>query len=131
MNYHVRFLMKRDLPDVMTIIAATADPITEALLLGMLRQRTIWGWVVERHNIIVGLMVFELRTDDFRLIRLDVKPDNPGADRALWLHMENKLEPHGRTYITVPGGFRVPCRTAVAKPAANEKAVTTDEPNYE
>lgn len=115
MNYTIRFMLYKDMTAVLELAMPVPELLTDFVLIQMLRQRAFWGLVAERDDVVVGFVLFEVRDTDFRLHRLDVKPDSPGADRALWLHMENKLEPHGKAHITVPGGFRVPCRSERAK----------------
>lgn len=72
----VRFLIPRDMPDVLEIERASFDrPWNEDDFRCGMRQRNCIGLVAERHGEIVGFMIYELQKAKLVLLNLAVAPN--------------------------------------------------------
>lgn len=76
MKLHIRWLMRRDMPAVLRIEAASfREPWTEDKFINCLRQRNVIGMVAEHQDSIIGYMMYELHRDRLHLLAIVVHPD--------------------------------------------------------
>lgn len=73
-NVGIRWLIRRDMADVLRIEAAQRGGWTEEEFLQALRQRNCIGMVAEHNGQIVGFMVYELHKDCLSLCNFGVDP---------------------------------------------------------
>lgn len=102
MSFHVRWMIRRDLADVLEIERRSfARPCGEDVFRDRLRRRNVIGMVAERGEWVVGYMVYELHRDRIELARLAVADDRrrEGAGRAMIDKLKGKLRPGRRTRI--------------------------------
>lgn len=101
---HVRWMIRRDFPEVHAIDAASFDPPWgEEAMFAVLRQRNCIGMVAEKDERVVGFMVYELHREKIRLLTLCVHPEwrRRGVGRQLVYKLFAKLSEHRRTSIEV------------------------------
>ena len=101
-RYHIRWMIRRDLDEVLAIESASdARPFTENELLSLLRERNVIGMVAEHGERVVGFMIYELHKDRLALRKLAVAPDvrRRGVGRQLVNKLVNKLNAHARQRI--------------------------------
>lgn len=105
-RWNTRWMIRRDVDQVMASEAARADGWTEEELLSCLRPRNSIGMVVEHGDVIVGHVVYLLHKDSVEMIRLAVHPDfrGLGVAAALAAKVTSKLAAHRRNmaYVDVP-----------------------------
>lgn len=71
---HIRWLIRRDIPEILTIdVASFGQPWTEDEFLKLLRERNIIGMVAERGEKIVGFMIYELKPRGINVLRFAVQ----------------------------------------------------------
>ena len=76
-NTRTRWLIRRDLPDVLAIEYDSFDnPWSESDFLAALRQRNCIGLVAERDDRIVGFMIYELHKHRLRVLNFAVCGDS-------------------------------------------------------
>lgn len=103
---HVRWLIPRDVPEVMEI-DRRAFPArhrwTEPELLMALRQRNCIGMVAEHGDMVVGFMVYELQKQRIDLLKLAVHPEfqRQHVGRQLMRKLQGKLSAGRRQAIEV------------------------------
>ena len=99
-NYLIRWMIRRDMRDVLTIIKQSfKNPIFEDELTEYLRSRNIVGQVIElTSKKIVGFMLYELQKYDFAIIFLAIHPDyrRSGFGAKMVNKLILKLYPVGR-----------------------------------
>lgn len=104
MNVGIRWLIRRDLPEVMAI-EGESFPFdwTEEDLLTALRQRNCICMVAEHDHRIVGFMVYELFKAELRIINFAVHSSfqRNGVGRAMANRLKDKLSQQRRRTITV------------------------------
>ena len=72
---HIRWMIRRDMPDVMGIELASFEfSWTEDDFLRCLRQRNCIGMVAERGDTIVGFMIYELHRTRLHVLNFAVHP---------------------------------------------------------
>ncbi len=100
---HVRWMIRRDLFDVLGIEAQLSDPWTEEKFLECLRQRNIVGSVVERGERIIGYFVYQLEKDSMSIIHCAVDPKfrRQGVFSAMLNKLKGKLSDHRRNSIQI------------------------------
>lgn len=103
MGFHVKWMIRREMPQVLAIETASFDhPWTEADFIRCLRQRNAIGMVVEseRENV-VGFMVYELHKNRLHLLNLavDEKYRRQGVGTAMLAKLFNKLSHERRSRI--------------------------------
>lgn len=87
---HIRWMIRRDMPEVMAIENASYDePWTEEEMLGHLRRRNCIGMVVEVGEVVAGFMVYELHKDRINLLNFAIHMDY--RRKRLGTQMLNKL----------------------------------------
>lgn len=100
---HIRWCIRRDMPDVLDIENASTDyPWSEEDFLRVLRQRNCIGMVAEHGERIVGFIVYELHRDKIVLLNLAVAPDfrRRGVGTQMINKQKGKLTPLRRTGIS-------------------------------
>lgn len=102
---HIRWLIRRDIPDVLRADAASFGPKwSYDDFLRHLRRREIIGMSAETNDKVVGYMLYELRKRSLRLLRLAVSPEHcgMGVGRQLITRLVAKLTSHRRGRLLVP-----------------------------
>ncbi len=101
---HIRWMIRRDYPEVLGIDRAGHPPAwSEENLVCGLRERNCIGMVAERYAGVVGFMVYELRPTSLAILNLGVHPDYRlrGVGSQLVDQLVYQLTSHYRSYITV------------------------------
>ena len=90
MNVHIRWMIRRDMPEVLDIEQASFEfPWSEEDFIRCLRQRNCIGMVAEYDERVVGFMIYELHKDQLHVLNFSVRPDV--RRRAVGNQMVNKL----------------------------------------
>lgn len=110
---HMRWLIRRDLPEVLEIESkAYAFPWTEDDFIRYLRQRHCIGMVLElacarcddrcNHSLVIGFMVYALCETRIHVVSLAVHPERQrqGYGRLMADRLKDKLSPQRRTRLT-------------------------------
>lgn len=100
----IRWLIRRDMPEVLDIEKATfAVPWSEDDFMARLRQRNAIGMVVQVDNSgpILGFMVYELHKSHMHVLNFAVHPDHlrRGIGRAMVKRLKDKLAQQRREAI--------------------------------
>jgi ribosomal-protein-alanine N-acetyltransferase len=75
-SYHVRWMIRRDLPEVLTIEDACSEfAWSEDDFIRCLRQRNCIGMVAEHSDRVVGFMIYELHKKRLHILNFAVHPD--------------------------------------------------------
>ena len=101
---HIRWMIRRDLQDVMLIERAGFDhPWTEGEFLHCLRQRNCIGMVAEQDERIVGYMLYELTRSRLHLLNFAVAPPvrRTGVGTQMVGKLFGKMHTHRRGRITL------------------------------
>ena len=104
MNVHIRWMIRRDTPEVMAIEqAGFGRPKTEEEILAMLRRRNCIGMVAEQGERVVGFMIYELHKTSVRILDFAVHPDRRrmGAGAQMAAKLAGKLSSHRRTRLAI------------------------------
>lgn len=98
----IRWMIRRDTPEVMAIEAMLDAPWDEETILHLLRQRNVIGMVVEHDEVIVGYMIYALHKRRIHLERFAVHPAyrRVGVFRAICNKLRGKLDPARRVSAT-------------------------------
>lgn len=73
---HIRWMIRRDMPDVLDIEAASFEfPWTEEDFIRCLRQRNCIGMVAEHEDRVVGFMIYELHKNRLHVLNFAVHRD--------------------------------------------------------
>ena len=76
MNVHIRWMIRRDMPEVLAIEKASFEfPWSEEDFIRCLRQRNCIGMVAEYDERVVGFMIYELHKDQLHALNFSVRPD--------------------------------------------------------
>lgn len=103
-NLHVRWMIRRDMPEVLAIEAGSFEfPWLEEDFVRCLLQRNSIGMVAEHDNWVVGLMVYELNKVGIRLLNFAVEPAfrRQGAGSQMVAKLIGKLSAGRRTRIAL------------------------------
>ncbi len=74
-GYHVRWMIRRDMPKIMPIETASSSPAwDEKHFLECLRDRTVIPMVAERGDDVLGFAVYQLHADSLELLNFAVHP---------------------------------------------------------
>lgn len=100
---HIRWMIRRDMPDVLAIESRCFDsPWSEDEFIRCLRQRNCIGMVAEIGDRIVGYMIYELHKKRLDILNFAVDPDHQlrGVGRAMIGNLKGKLHPDRRCEIS-------------------------------
>src|SRR4051812_47494059 len=101
---HVRWMIRRDMPEVLQIEQATFDCAwTEEDFLRCMRQRNCIGMVCEHGEKIVGYMLYELHKSKLHILNFAVHPDHRrnAVGSVMIRKLIDKLSGHRRSRITL------------------------------
>lgn len=132
MKTHIRWMTRRDMPEVLQIEAASsAHPWCEEDFLMHLRDRNTIGKVAETHSAVVGFCVFTMRDRSFEIHNLAVaeKFRLQGIGRKLLSGVASRLGKNKREFVELT----VPERNLAAQKwlrACNFKALPKLASNY-
>jgi len=70
----IRFLIRRDMPEVLEIEQQFSDPWTEDDFTASLMIRNVIGVVAEAKGLVLGYMIYELHKREFRVVSIAVYP---------------------------------------------------------
>lgn len=107
MKPQVRWLIRRDYPEVLEIEVASFDsPWGEEEFLLAARHRNCIGMVAERDHEVVGFMIYELHKVNLRILNFAVHPSHRhcGVGRAMVRRLIEKLSQQRRTSIDLHVG---------------------------
>lgn len=98
---HVRWMIRRDMFDIMGIEAQLAHPWTDEQFLEQLRQRNVIGSVVERGERIIGYFIYKLEKTSLQIVRCAVDPQfrRQGVFSCMIGKLKSKLSTHRRNSI--------------------------------
>jgi [ribosomal protein S18]-alanine N-acetyltransferase len=93
---HIRWMIRRDMPQVMEI--GNALGWDEEEFIHHLRQRNCIGMVAERFETILGYMLYELNEGELKLLNMAVHPDHRRSriGSQMITHAKRKLITHRR-----------------------------------
>jgi ribosomal-protein-alanine N-acetyltransferase len=104
LRVHVRWMIRRDMPEVLGIEQASFDhPWCEEEFLRVLRQRNCIGMVAEQGERIVGFMVYELHRNRIHVLDFAVHPEfrRQGVGRQMIAKLVGKLSAQRRNRIAL------------------------------
>ncbi len=99
---HVRWMIRRDMPEVLAIEHAGRDfPWCEEDFLRVLRQRNCIGMVAEYGERLVGFMIYELHRNKLQLLNLATHQEfrRQGVGAQMVAKLVGKLSGQRRTHI--------------------------------
>lgn len=99
---HIRWLIRRDMPEVLAIEAAGFDrPWGEVEMLEVLRGRHCIGMVAEAGDRVVGFMIYEIYKSHLQVLDFAVDPASRrrGVGRQMVAKLISKLSGHRRTRV--------------------------------
>jgi ribosomal-protein-alanine N-acetyltransferase len=102
LKIQIRWLIRRDMHDVLTIERASFDhPWTEEDFLCCLRQRNCIGMVAEHDHRIIGFMIYELHKSKLRVLNFATIPDmrRQGVGAQMIRRLVDKLSQQRRSEI--------------------------------
>lgn len=99
----IRWVVRRDLPQVLDMMHGERDPWTEDDILRTLRQRECIGLVAERGDNVLGFLIYELREHHLEVLAFVVAPAfrRKGIGSQMARKLATKLARHGRSYLGV------------------------------
>ena len=100
---HIRWLIRRDMPEVMEIDASCSDRWSEDTFIKYLRQRNVIGMVAELDERVVGFMMYELHKHRLNVIRFATSGNHRfrSIGRQMIEKIKGKLSPKRRNKITI------------------------------
>ncbi|HET6327355.1 MAG TPA: ribosomal protein S18-alanine N-acetyltransferase [Planctomycetaceae bacterium] len=104
LKIQIRWLIRRDMHDVLTIERASFDhPWTEEDFLCCLRQRNCIGMVAEHDHRIIGFMIYELHKSKLRVLNFATTPDmrRQGVGAQMIRRLVDKLSQQRRSEIMI------------------------------
>lgn len=100
-KYHIRWMVRRDMPEVLQIDSNCYTPWGEEEILAHLRSRNVIGMVAEQDDFVVGFMIYELNKSHLEIKRLctgnSCQKNNIGL--AMIKKLKEKLSSHRRTSL--------------------------------
>jgi len=102
LNLHVRWMIRRDMPEVLDIESRSFEfSWTEENFIRFLRQRNCIGMVAEHDERIVGFMIYELHENRLHVLNFAVHPDfrRRGVAGGMIRKLVGKLSPQRRNHI--------------------------------
>jgi ribosomal-protein-alanine N-acetyltransferase len=103
-NLHIRWMIRRDLPEVMRTERASFEYAwTEDDFIRCLRQRNCIGMVAEHEETITGFMIYELHRTQLHLLNFAVRPEfrRNGIGGLMLSKLTDKMITHRREKITL------------------------------
>lgn len=99
---HIRWMIRRDLPEILEAEATLTEPWNDQTYLDILRNRNVIGMVAEVGEKVVGSMVYELFKDRLHVLRFLVTPgwERRRVGTQLINKLKSKLSSQRRTQIT-------------------------------
>ena len=113
MSIHIRWMIRRDLPDVLAIENDCVSPWGEDDILGLLKNRKCSGVVAEIDDRVVGYFIYRLHRHRIELLRVAVAGGQRrrGVGRALFDKLKYKAASHRRACIaTTVSGDNLPAQ---------------------
>ena len=104
MNVHIRWMIRRDMPEVLEIEQSSFEfPWTEEDFIRCLRQRNCIGMVAEYDEKVVGFMIYELHRDQLHVLNFSVGPEvrRRGIGSQMIAKLVGKLSQQRRDQITL------------------------------
>lgn len=104
LQVHIRWMIRRDMPEVLAIESATFEfPWNEEDFVRCLRQRNCIGMIAECDNRVVGFMIYELHKTKLHLLNFAVSPEyhRRGVGQMMVDKLVSKLSLQRRTRITL------------------------------
>lgn len=101
---HVRWMIRRDMPEVLDIEARTFEfPWNEEHFIRCLRVRNNIGMIAERKDRVDGFMVYELHKTSLRVLNFAVRPEcrREGIGKAMVDKLKSKLDPKRRNRLSL------------------------------
>lgn len=107
---HIRWMIRRDMPEVLQIEESEQWSLSEADILQILRQRNCIGMIIEDEDPksptcgkIMGYMIYELHKHHLELLKLVVDPQfrHRGLGSTMIRKLQYKLNSHKRTALVV------------------------------
>ena len=90
-NVHIRWMIRRDMPEVLEIEKSSFEfPWSEEDFIRCLRQRNCIGMVAEYDDRVVGFMIYELHKNQLHVLNFAVRPDV--RRRGVGTQMVHKLK---------------------------------------
>lgn len=101
--YHVRWMIRRDMPEVLEISHRLKPRWNEDQIIHCLQQCNCIGMVAEAGEDVVGFIVYELHKERLLILcgGINRKWRGRGAGTAIVKKMVSKLSPHRRTKLDV------------------------------
>lgn len=99
---HVRWMIRRDMPEVLAIEAASFEfPWLEDDFIRCLRQRNCIGMVAEHDDQVVGFMIYELNKNRIQVLNFAAAPEmrRRGVGTQMVRKLIGKLSAQRRTRI--------------------------------
>lgn len=104
LQVHIRWMIRRDMPEVLTIESAQKKvPWTEDEFLKALRRRNCIGMVAEADDQILGFIIYELNKFKLSILNFAVHPDyqRRGVASQMTSKLIGKLSTQRRTKISM------------------------------
>lgn len=100
---HLRWCVRRDLAEVMTIEEQQRDSLSEEELLTLFRQKNVIAMVAEHRERVVGVYVYRLQKDRLDLLRMATDYDmrRRGVGSQMVAKLKEKMNSHRRTRILI------------------------------
>lgn len=104
MNVHIRWMIRRDMPEVLEIEQNSFEfPWSEEDFIRCLRQRNCIGMVAEYDEKVVGFMIYELHRDQLHVLNFSVGADvrRRGVGQQMVTKLLGKLSQQRRNRISL------------------------------
>lgn len=104
MNVHVRWMIRRDMAEIIDIEQASFEfPWSEAVLIKTLKNKNCIGMVADDDDRVVGYMIYELSKTKLHVLNFAVAPTcrRIGIGRRMADKLAGKINPSGRSRITM------------------------------
>jgi ribosomal-protein-alanine N-acetyltransferase len=91
----IRWMIRRDMPEVLAIEQGFEFPWSEDDFIRCLRQRNCIGMIAEHNERVVGFMIYELHKTRLHILNFAVHPSSQrqGVGRAMVDKLKGKLTP--------------------------------------
>jgi ribosomal-protein-alanine N-acetyltransferase len=97
----IRWMIRRDMPEVLAIEQGFEFPWSEDDFIRCLRQRNCIGMIAEHNERVVGFMIYELHKTRLHILNFAVHPgcQRRGVGAAMVNKLKGKLSPYRRSRI--------------------------------